>query len=975
MPPKIKVGLKNKENDPVVELVKPKRGRPKAKNAVTSQQLSKQVLLAYLRESFQERFKVNVEPKSWVLPNRAKFPTWLDVTFKYAASIAQTQSKQLSESAIKAACSECSDESGSGKCSAQVESIRLFPHQQFIVDYMQFASPYRGVLLLHHLGSGKSCSSTAAAEVLANNMNVVVMTPASLRGNYIEEIKKCGRQFYAVKQNWTLVSVADADMAEICEITKLNADTLRKQGGIWVPVGGAKHLAKPFASLPEEAKSQIKNQIDTIIENRIQFINYNGLNKNKIKELTKEGSHNPFDNSCVVVDEIHNLIGRVVNKRQIGRAIYKLLMQAKNCKLILLSGTPIINQPHEIAYIINLLTGPRKLYELKINKGERFDASNIRAAFEASEYVDRYIIDPSTRKIAFELVPNGFKFDKRPNIVRVRSADAMRPDQEIVDAVVESLGLPKNRLSERSGNTLPEDADEFNRLFINVDSGIVTNQDVFARRVMGTVSYYKTFSEELYPSVKVEEVLCPLTDYQFSIYEKSRQEERRKESKAKRNGGDAGGLFGSNGQVYRFYSRANCNFVFPEAIKRPFPTSASVMKGEVDMAEEGRDEEDVEKDLEIEAAGSGEAGAVNKLKGKRDIVKEYHEKLNAALSQLGSRSGEFLTQEQLEKVYSPKMAAIVKRLMVSPGTSLVYSQFRTVEGLGVLGMALKHLGWAELKLKKTNKGEFVIDTNDIDALTSKPFYTMFTGNNDESKILLKIFNRDLETVPENLRNMADKLNLKVIMITQSGAEGISLKNVRQVHVMEPYWNQIRVDQVIGRAVRTCSHVGLPRDQRNVTVYLYRSVFTPEQLNGSFTIRTQDKSETSDQYIHSIAQRKASVINKLLATLQNSAIDCALNAKYHQHMNNLRCFSFPVNMKPEALTYEFDISKDKMSSMGMNIVQKEWEGQVLITKKGQFLIRPETSEVYDYDLYLESGRLVRLGRLVEDGKTRRIEFEL
>ena len=32
--------------------------------------------------------------------------------------------------------------------------------------------------------------------------------------------------------------------------------------------------------------------------------------------------------------------------------------------------------------------------------------------------------------------------------------------------------------------------------------------------------------------------------------------------------------------------------------------------------------------------------------------------------------------------------------------------------------------------------------------------------------------------------------VKIIMITQSGSEGISLKNVRQVHITEPYWNKI-----------------------------------------------------------------------------------------------------------------------------------------------------------------------------------------
>jgi hypothetical protein len=52
---------------------------------------------------------------------------------------------------------------------------------------------------------------------------------------------------------------------------------------------------------------------------------------------------------------------------------------------------------------------------------------------------------------------------------------------------------------------------------------------------------------------------------------------------------------------------------------------------------------------------------------------------------------------------------------------------------------------------------------------------------------------------------------RMFMITQSGAEGISLKNVRQVHMMEPFWNYVRLEQVQGRAIRICSHKDLPLD--------------------------------------------------------------------------------------------------------------------------------------------------------------------
>ena len=61
---------------------------------------------------------------------------------------------------------------------------------------MNLYTPYRGLLLFHGLGSGKSCSSIAIAEGMKTKRQVIVMTPKSLRENYIEELKKCGDYMY-----------------------------------------------------------------------------------------------------------------------------------------------------------------------------------------------------------------------------------------------------------------------------------------------------------------------------------------------------------------------------------------------------------------------------------------------------------------------------------------------------------------------------------------------------------------------------------------------------------------------------------------------------------------------------------------------------------------------------------------------------------------------------------------------------------
>jgi len=65
-----------------------------------------------------------------------------------------------------------------------------------------------------------------------------------------------------------------------------------------------------------------------------------------------------FDDSVVIIEEAHNLIGAVVNESELKTRVYDYIYKAKNCKVVALSGTPAINSPHEIAYLMNLLRGP-----------------------------------------------------------------------------------------------------------------------------------------------------------------------------------------------------------------------------------------------------------------------------------------------------------------------------------------------------------------------------------------------------------------------------------------------------------------------------------------------------------------------------------------------------------------------------------------------------------------------------------------
>jgi hypothetical protein len=114
----------------------------------------------------------------------------------------------------------------------------------------------------------------------------------------------------------------------------------------------------------------------------------------------------------------------------------------------------------------------------------------------------------------------------------------------------------------------------------------------------------------------------------------------------------------------------------------------------------------------------------------------------------------------------------------------------------------------------------------------------------------------------------------VLFITQAGAEGINLRGVRQVHVHEPYWNDVRIQQVVGRAARTNSHSHLPEDQRRVAVYRYVSVFTPEQRANKAVPRT-DGGKTSDEILYDVASAKGRLVSTFLDAIAAAAVDCGI----------------------------------------------------------------------------------------------------
>ena len=96
------------------------------------------------------------------------------------------------------------------KCKAGISTgFKLLPHQQKNLDYF-LQSKYKGLLLYHKLGSGKTCTAISIANKMLEKQlvkHIYVFTPGSLRANFINEYcKKCGMNKYYIRDNYTFIT-------------------------------------------------------------------------------------------------------------------------------------------------------------------------------------------------------------------------------------------------------------------------------------------------------------------------------------------------------------------------------------------------------------------------------------------------------------------------------------------------------------------------------------------------------------------------------------------------------------------------------------------------------------------------------------------------------------------------------------------------------------------------------------------------
>ena len=1070
---------------------------------------------------------INIKVSSYFMNNREIFVNFINGLFEPYRKIISNKTQNISCDNI-------------GQTSGEAE---LLTHQKIVRDYINLYTPYRGLLLYHGLGSGKTFSSIAIAEGFKSTNKIIVMTPASLRRNYLEEIKKYGDMLYRKNQYWEWISSETNSEAiyTLSQVLGLSTEFIKRKKGAWLV-----NITKPsnYDTLSSSDRKKIDEQIDEMIQNKYTFINYNGLRKEKFNNMTQNGTVNIFDNAVVIIDEAHNLISRIVNKinrskpfsrgpkhplpESLALQIYELLLRATNCRVVLLTGTPIINYPNEIGILFNILRGYIKSWNFTLNveTSNKINVDTLSAMFLKNKIMDYIGYSPNSKILTVTRNPYGFEnkitgnsgYKGVTNEKKERMNEkgelvvderGVLSDEDFIKRITGTLkdngitAIPKGTTFDVN-TALPDSLSEFINLFIDVDTGDVYNTEKFKKRIIGLTSFFRSAQEELLPAYEKNTdfhvLKIPMSDYQFKIYEEARIEERQTESRRKKPGEpgkqkvDKNGIFIEPTSTYRIFSRLFCNFVMPKPPGRPKPiqnidmgkeivrvleerkaerereeekgeeekeevkkkrgpkkttrkakeeitelepvvktkknvTKKAKAKGEVELemviggtqvgvthvggageTELEKEKEKEEEDERKEEKGPEEEDSIaipeyrneeanmrirEELEGDELLEVEggqaYREQIKEALQFLKANSEEYLSPEGL-KTYSPKFLAMLENIQDPNhvGLHLIYSQFRSMEGIGIFCLVLEQNGFAQFKIKKTGVDGWDIDMTEEEL--GKPTFALYTGTEDaeEREIIRNIYNGDWQHVPTGLATKLKKISnnnlngeiIKVLMITAAGSEGINLRNTRYVHLMEPYWHPVRLEQVIGRARRICSHKELPKALQTVEVFLYLMTFTAKQLasDEAKELKIKDigkKSRTiplsSDEKLYEISSIKEEITSQLLKAMKEASIDCAIHSqitssksrqgktKEQIEKEQLHCLNFG-NPTVNEFSYNPNYTQDENDTVAnLNKSMVKWTGvevTIPVEQNGEvvkktFILRSGTDDLYDYDTYQQA----------------------
>lgn len=635
--------------------------------------------------------------------------------------------------------------------------FKLQSQQSLLGNYINPNTPYKGVLIFHGTGTGKTCGAISIAEKFkpmvqryGTKIHVLVSGPL-IRENWKDELLTCTGETYMKYHDKNLV------------INKQEKQKIKKNA-----VNNALQYYK-FISYRSFYKKVLGEKIKDkeVIRNKKVKVSYRKTAEGEFERDIAIDRITNLNNTLIIVDEAHNLTGNVY-----GEALMKIIRSSSNLKVVLLTATPMKNLADDIIVLLNFLRPKdsqiqrEKIFTSEKNHLMKFKKGGI-------EYL---------KKMA-----NGY-------VSYLRGADPV---------------------------TFAK----------HVEKGTRPRELLFTKVIQ-----------------------CTMEPFQYNIYGKiSRDEEDTLDRR----------------------SEAVASVVFPglnenkTGIKGYFGIEGiSVVMDQLKTHKRELNEliaKEILKDESITDINLLQISENKTLTGdifKKKYLKNFSVKFHRALTNVN------------KLVWGEK----------GPRTAFIYSNLVRV-GIEIFQEVLIQNGYLEFQ---ENPADYIITDDTVCYYCGKPFnmhqgdllkkhnlpehkfhpatFVLVTGgSSDESEDLIpEDKQRIIRYVFNDIDNKEGK-HIKFILGSKVMNEGISLFHVSEVHILDVYFNLGKVEQVIGRAIRRCSHYKLMNKKNpypTVDVYKYAVVVKGEL--------------SSELELYRKAELKHVLIKKVERALKETAIDCPLN---------------------------------------------------------------------------------------------------
>jgi hypothetical protein len=743
--------------------------------------------------------------------------------------------------------------------------FELSPHQAFVKNFLSSQTPYNSLLLYHGLGSGKTCSAIGVSEEMRDYLKqmgmsrrIIIVASENVQDNFKLQLFD-ERKLKLVDGLWNIKACIGNKLLK--EINPMNMKGIPKEKVIsqikalinnsYLFLGYGQFANYIIKTMHYDDEEEFETQKFKKIEkgekkqpgekNKIQILQDMNisLNKETIKRIRNE-----FDNRLIIIDEVHNI--RITDdneNKKVAIFLEYLVKAAENVRLLFLSATPMYNSYKEIIWLLNIMNINDK--RAKIETKSVFDADG-----NFKKNGEELLIRKATGYISFVRGENPYTFPYRvyPNEFAKKNTFPLPKIEDNSQDKSEDENKDEKKYPKYQMNKKPIDEKDKERilsLYLNTIGGCENCG-------MCQACAYKY-------------IIYNLRKKSFSITTKTGV---KREMPNFENMESFGYTLLQNPLESLIISYPNDNLKHAlENITKESESSSSESNSKNTSSER-----EILLDPKELTGKKGLSRMMNFIDEKSPPQKGSFEYKKSTLDNYDR-----IFSKELIGKFSSKIKCILDHIVspegeVSEGVILIYSQYID-SGLIPMALALEEMGFT--RYGKDVEPLFKTKPTDIvDARTMKPpknkkdfmpaRYSMITGDPRLSP------NNDFEV--KGLTN-DDKQNgnieghkIKVVLISKAGSEGIDLKFIRQVHILEPWYNMNRLDQIIGRAVRNFSHKDLPFEKRNVQIFMYG------------TLLEDSEEEAADLYVYRVAEYKAIQIGKVSRLLKETAVDCIINSE-------------------------------------------------------------------------------------------------